>query len=771
MRRKFKRTATLLASLAISVAQIQTPAIAETNIETNEGKLETNESGKVINNAETGVVTNNAGTINDNKGEVSTNTKTGVVNTNEGTITSNKGTVTTNTETGEVKTNTGNIIENDGHVKTNSSAYGTIDKNEGTITTNNGVVKNNTEKGKVENNKGTINVNNGEVDKNQNKVEINLGTINKNTGVVGEKNNHEINHGTIVDNRSDIELNAGKNDLPEGYIKEDLPNYTGGTIIENHHGIIIYENRGTIEHNKGTVSHNHGMIDTNEARATVTINGDTDNPIEPGTFVVTNNGSININYAIVEINNNEIDGNRGIVSSNKGYIKNNTIEGSVHENSGEIKSNYGDIAANTGTITTNKGDVGYVPDDLLESKPTGKEENLFDQINTSFGNYGEIETNSGFVSFNAGKNDIPVPEELLSEFDTSDYEGATIKINTSVIFVNNGTVETNTIHDTKNKKGTIRENNGTVKNNEAEVITNTKSGIVVNSGNGVVVTNYGKVYNNGGTITTNKGTEYFSVTISSGKNMSQKDKGLTTYDNKKWLGQDGDKQTSTTITVTPSSGYYISGIDVPDEVKSNVSVSRNPDGTWTISVTSGTNIALSLPDAIYKYTSSSSDDDNGNDDSKPQNNKELNISNLLVNMEPQNGQQETLQNIVDNNGNPINLDLSTVLKPLESKASALNNFNTPVDVNLNDIQGYGMISLSQLFAASSTADTISVPVAANVAAGVTYKVYLSNNTSIDVLCTQSGQLTIPFDKGTADLTFMICGTALTPATDTQYQNA
>lgn len=91
-------------------------------------------------------------------------------------------------------------------------------------------------------------------------------------------------------------------------------------------------------------------------------------------------------------------------------------------------------------------------------------------------------------------------------------------------------------------------------------------------------------------------------------------------------------------------------------------------------------------------------------------------------------------------------------------------FSSPMSLDLNQIQGYGTISLKELFAASPTSKTITVPVAANVKAGTTYKIYFSNGTSIDIACSQDGLLSLTLENSSQDLSFIIYGEALTPST-------
>ena len=104
-------------------------------------------------------------------------------------------------------------------------------------------------------------------------------------------------------------------------------------------------------------------------------------------------------------------------------------------------------------------------------------------------------------------------------------------------------------------------------------------------------------------------------------------------------------------------------------------------------------------------------------------------------------------------------DVLTFIDPL----AALNNFmdkGIPTQGTQNVI-GAGIVNFNNLFMASLT-DTVDVPVSASVKANQSYTVLFSDGTSIVVPCIMDGLLTIPFNKNTAGLTYMIYGTDLNP---------
>lgn len=713
MRRKFKKTVTMLASLTISISQIQTQALATTN-----------------------------------------------------------DIVLTGTENNDVpKGGTKEKVSSDETVNTNN---GTVKDNYGTVEDNEGTVENNKLEGKVEVNKGTVKNNEENA-----QVEVNLGTIVNNNGIVGESSpSGTVNHGNITNNNASISLNAGKQDKPDGFEPAQLEDYDGGHI--NNNNAAVSTNNGTIETNtkKGSVVDNNGTI--NENRGTVTNNNKGKSYDDNGT-IIDNQNKVTNNYGVVDENNGTITNNEGVVGTNNITIKNNTGEyASVEVNYGSIDTNDegGMVFANSGTIKEN-GDEGLVNANLnyIETNDgtVGEDPEFLttEDVYKGYGNFGTIDENNGTITFNAGKDDKPGDIPPVED-DYDELDGGIVVENNSIIIINNGTVEKNA------KYGTIQENSGTVDYNNGTVVTNTATGFVDNRGSGkvninngivdnwtkaTVTTNNGKVYNYGGTIKDNSnGTALFGIKISKGKHIEQNDN-LESHGKFQWLGQEGNEQTSSVITLTPAEGYRINSINVPDKYADYISVAKDSDGNWSITIKSGysSTISLSVPEYyIYSDNGGGSSDDSGNDkDKKPNKNDPGSQNNLLVNLEPIPGQT---QGIVDNNGNPINVDLSKVLIPLNDKTTALNNFTSLQGVDTNDIKGYGMVKLSELFADASTASTISVPVGADVTAGMTYKVYLSNNTSLDVLCTQNGQLTIAFAKGTDDLTFVISGTALTPST-------
>ncbi|MBE6005320.1 MAG: hypothetical protein E7232_14810 [Lachnospiraceae bacterium] len=112
-------------------------------------------------------------------------------------------------------------------------------------------------------------------------------------------------------------------------------------------------------------------------------------------------------------------------------------------------------------------------------------------------------------------------------------------------------------------------------------------------------------------------------------------------------------------------------------------------------------------------------------------------------------------------GTPLILNVLDVLTPLEP-VSAFNNFTLGRPTyGLNNVLGAAVVDFNDLLA-TTLGDIVNIPVAANVTAGYNYTVYFSDGTSTTVQCTTDGILTIPFNKNTKGLTYMIYGAQSNP---------
>ena len=233
-----------------------------------------------------------------------------------------------------------------------------------------------------------------------------------------------------------------------------------------------------------------------------------------------------------------------VIKIREGETLEELAAGEYAENHGTIVTNNGTVTDNYGTVTTNNGTVTR--------------------------NYGQVVYSYGTISTNKYKDGV---------------KGS--------VYVNYGTVSVN--------EGTIELNRNLVEGNHGAVDTNL--GIVINQSGGTVATNSSEVYNYGGTVgsSTSSGTEYFKVNIQGvTDNVTVSSTGLTSAYNMQWLGQTAGIQTTATITVTPASNWEIKTITgLPD----NVTAVKNAYGTWTLTVTSGKNTTIKLPQpTLIKYT-------------------------------------------------------------------------------------------------------------------------------------------------------------------------
>ena len=599
--------------------------------------------------------------------------------------------------------------------------------------TNTGNISENPEKGDIDLNKGSVGTNNGNIDKNTGEVGTNNGTIGENDQYVGT------NNGTI-----------GENDLYVG------TNGKNGTITKNNG--TVTDNKGTIKDNTsanedthskgGKVSTNSGTIEKNEGTVTTnTESGIIDKNTGNG-FVKENNGTINENSAKADSDQQHDVG----VKNNNGTIKNNS--GSVENNGVDHPKTY-DTGYDTVGSSSDYGTASKSLQDINTDSQSGSSDTYF--IGNSY-------------SLGSSNND--------SGTDNSVTESkATIGNNTGIVQINGDVFDEQGEYD-KNAL-VINMKNGFV---------GTNNGIVENHDGGTVISNNGAVFNYGGkVIQTHSGTEYFSVSVSTTNGKTGYGKGFTDYKDAKWLGQSYDYETSSIkssysdVTITPTSGYEIATLTIPDEYKPYVSAEKKADGTWTLSVKSGYNISLT-PTATLIATSTldnsgnsgtpgtsgnqgttevsvevsvSSDSDSGSNDSG---NKPAQNSNNDFQVSPPGSMMNQMMiNSVDFIGQGLSAPLSEVLQKIDN-ITAINNFQAMGRVipSNENIMACGVVDFKNAFVNAATGN-VDVPVEATVIAGNTYTVALSDGTIIEVQCTTNGILNIPFAANAQNLTFIIYG--------------
>ena len=535
------------------------------------------EGDGLITDPDTGAVTNPAGiTYPSNEGSI---------DKNEGTIIVNTAPTDTNPEGGLIGENTGTVGDVQNPTDANQGNAGTIYENSGTVTLNSGVIGTNTE-GSIETNTGTVGWigvketgevwvegggNEGHIDTNSGTVVINTGDIDQNTasGTVGvlDQNNTPVegtgNFGNIDTNKGTVTFNAGAGDLPESEPEAVVIGEGGGEsgadpTESDYTGATIGTNEGTVLVNNGLIGTNSGVIDTNT-----------------GTVVDNlESGTVKENAAPTE---DDEDG--GNIGTNSGKVEENNGTVTTNKTGGEIIENNGLVETNSGVIDTNSGTVGLVANEA--GNPV-----------KGTGNFGEIDTNSGTVVYNDGD--------------------ATIGANTGTVHDNFGTVEENSGKVDYNR-GTVEENSGTVIYNDGtigslddetgkmesgnigKVSRNGEAGVMLNLKGGTVNENMGEVYNYGGEVQAGLGTEYFSVEIVNTTTYTKDESsGLKEAYGQQWLGQTGRTQTTATVILTPAEGYKITLIA---GLSDNVKAQRNDDGTWTLTIKSGSNITINVPEA------------------------------------------------------------------------------------------------------------------------------------------------------------------------------
>ena len=280
---------------------------------------------------------------------------------------------------------------------------------------------------------------------------------------------------------------------------------------------------------------------------------------------------------------------------------------------GQEAVNYGTIITNNGTVTMNYGTININRGTVRTSETNGQ---ILFNSNYVEVNAGYVETNGGTIDWNYGSIRENTGDGTISiNLSSVTYNYGTIATNgasnnaSAVVTRNHGTVQNNkAIIDVNYKTVNMNESDGVVTFNNKNAIVNHNLGRVNNSGG--IINNMGRVYNLGGTITgTNAGTEYFEIEIIvwNGNDLESTHAAysydgmviVSGYDGL-WLGQTAGVQATGTITVTPDTGYEIKSFPgLPD----NVSAQKNADGTWTLTVTSGVETNIYVPEATLKeYT-------------------------------------------------------------------------------------------------------------------------------------------------------------------------
>ncbi len=513
----------------------------------NQGPPDTGNFGTIAVNEGTGMVR-----FNQRSGSIGTRDEEGKIvdPENEGNfgivITNGGGTVTVNHPGALVSDNHGSVMVNEGRINGN---FGRVNRNEDTVERNGRQIFDDGRQnvGTIRENYGFVIENEGVVSFNAKGAENSPATvaINKEAGVV-EKNAGEIytNDGTVgVETTPDESGQSGPPDM--GNFGRILVNGEKGTVLFNQRDGVI----GGFDENGQPVSDqgNYGTVRINGS-GTITVN-------QEGGVVADNHGKIIVNNGTVEANYRNIEENSGTVTLNGHQVFEDG------ENLGVIRENNQTVVTNQGRIVDNKGDVTV--------------------------NEGLIHTNNGKVSQN-----------IIKTFTFLDNGQ---KVTAPGVEVNNGTIESSTGSVATNRGfiGALDENGMMESGNAGMIRVNEATGIVLNLAGGIVYTNNGTVYNYGGTIEkSGTGTEFFSVEIvNSTQNTSVRTSGLQEAYGRQWLGQTGTATSTATIRLVPKSGYEITAVT---GLADNVRAEKNIDGSWTLTVTSGKNTKIDVPESTEK---------------------------------------------------------------------------------------------------------------------------------------------------------------------------
>ncbi len=498
---------------------------SQAKILNNENLVKVNE-GKVVINGVTGTVEDNLGTVTQNSGNVlrvgDGETKTGLVNSNE-----KNGIIGTVNSNGSVSNNKGEIYKNNGEVDFNSGT-GFIKDNFNYVEHNEAKVEYNAKNGVINSNRGPVTSNYGTINYNSSPEVVNMGS------------------GTIKINNANLEKNLG-------CIEKHYEGKTLGENVQALDGGMPVEGSGVVKNNSGIIVKNSGTIEKNEESGSVGTNG--------------KNHTVEENYGSVDKNYGEVKGNKSAASK-------------VQDNYGTVGENIGTVGINHagGSVSNNQNSIG-----INEAEATIITNSVYGTVNSNIGtvadNKGTVKTNEsgGLVEENSQKVVLNASE-------------ATVKKNSGIIETNSGEV-------TESNEGRIYLNNGDVASNSGIIDDNAASAKdMVNEASGSVFANHalirnygsvktneadGEVYDYGGTVDENNGLHYHDVQLQ----MSASSKhvkaggatGFNSYDGiETWLEESG----TGSVIVKPNSGYKIDSVSGG----SMITAVKNPDGTWTVSV-------------------------------------------------------------------------------------------------------------------------------------------------------------------------------------------
>ena len=287
------------------------------------------------------------------------------------------------------------------------------------------------------------------------------------------------------------------------------------------------------------------------------------------------------------------------------------------------------------------------------------------------------------------------------------------------------------------------------------------------------------------------GTEYFSVEIVNTTTYTKDESsGLKEAYGQQWLGQTGRTQTTATVILTPAEGYKITLIA---GLSDNVKAQRNDDGTWTLTIKSGSNITINVPESTKEVPKPQPIPDPDPDpqpapsplpapapDPDRQDNLfvitygdgsqvayNLNVDSISATatepapaapITPPAKTERTVKGTVDHATHLEKVD--DVVNQLEGNTlTALQNgnavFSAAFDVQNADMLDSGIVDFGGAFEEAEE-DVILVPsVSGQYFENNTYTVVYSDGTVVHAVCTNAGVLWIPFPHDAKGLAFVV----------------
>ncbi len=166
--------------------------------------------------------------------------------------------------------------------------------------------------------------------------------------------------------------------------QEASPAVSTSGYIENNEER-INTNYSTIGVNNGLILDNRGLVYENKAE--IINNNDNGVITDNNNKIISNNGVVSNNYYEITDNNGTVLGNRNTIVNSNGYVKTNDKNAKITENNGHVLCNSGDVDNNSFIVQNNDNYVN-------------------NNSHLIINNNGHVETNSGNIVNNYGKTYI-----------------------------------------------------------------------------------------------------------------------------------------------------------------------------------------------------------------------------------------------------------------------------------------------------------------------------------------------------------------------------